>query len=328
MARSIMSVHERPSTLGLVNSVTETSHPSTTAHTHADAVNPTMRLPRPMTFVGLGTVGTIVLVATWLGTRREQRALVADTERLIAAEAANAVRTAIGEPALADVPAPVARYLRLAIRAQRQIDQIRITQRGTLRTDAASARWMRFDAEHLVVPAAAGFLWDARVQVAPLIHVRVRDALIDGRGSGRVALMSAWPVSAAAGGMEMNSGSLHRYLAEAVWYPTALLPSPHLQWSAIDATSALATLTSHDVSVSLEFRFAPSGEVMGIFTPARWGTFAEGFRQLPWEGHFRSYREQDGILVPMEGDVGWYIDGEWRAVWKGSVVDYTVRMRD
>jgi hypothetical protein len=87
-------------------------------------------------------------------------------------------------------------------------------------------------------------------------------------------------------------------------------------------------LTSHDVSVSLEFRFAPSGEVTGIYTPARWGAFSGGFRQVPWEGHFRNYRQQGGILVPMEGDVGWYIDNEWRAVWKGTVVNYAVRMRD
>jgi len=84
----------------------------------------------------------------------------------------------------------------------------------------------------------------------------------------------------------------------------------------------------HDVSVSLEFRFAPSGEVTGIYTPARWGTFSGGFRQLPWEGHFRNYRQQDGILVPTEADVGWYIDDEWRAVWKGTIVQYAVRMRD
>src|SRR5688572_7450692 len=42
-------------------------------------------------------------------------------------------------------------------------------------------------------------------------------------GSGHVGLLSAFAVSAAAATPEMNSGSLHRYLAEAVWYPTALL---------------------------------------------------------------------------------------------------------
>jgi hypothetical protein len=184
---------------------------------------------------------------------------------------------------------------------------------------------MSFEAEHLVVPAAAGFLWNARVRVAPFLHVRVRDALIDGIGAGQVSLLSAFTVGAAAGGVEMNSGSLHRYLAEAVWYPTALRPGPRLQWTPIDATRALATLTNHRVSVSLEFRFAPGGEVAGIYTPARWGTFPGGYRQVPWEGHFRDYRERDGMLVPTHGEVGWYIDDEWRAVWRGTVAAYRVR---
>jgi hypothetical protein len=59
-------------------------------------------------------------------------------------------------------------------------------------------------------------------------------------------------------------------------------------------TKALATLTNDRVSVSLEFRFGASGEVTGIYTPARWGTFAGGYKQVPWEGHFRDYRERDG----------------------------------
>jgi hypothetical protein len=120
----------------------------------------------------------------------------------------------------------------------------------------------------------------------------------------------------------MNSGSLHRFLAEAVWYPTALLPGPNLRWSAVDASTALATLTDHGVTVSLEFRFADTGEVTGIYTPARWGTFEGGYARRPWEGHFRDYQRRDGVLVPMEGDVGWYVDDEWQAVWRGTVIDY------
>jgi hypothetical protein len=123
----------------------------------------------------------------------------------------------------------------------------------------------------------------------------------------------------------MNSGSLHRYLAEAVWYPTALLPSRTLKWTAIDATASLATLAYRDVSVSLEFRFAPTGEVTGIYTPARWGMFSGRYSQVPWEGHFRDYRDRDGVVVPTEGDVGRYVDDEWRAVWKGTVTAFELR---
>ena len=177
-----------------------------------------------------------------------------------------------------------------------------------------------------MVPVAILFLWNSRFHVAPFVHVRVRDALIDGVGSGQVALMSAVPVSAASGGVEMNSGSLHRYLAEAVWCPTALLPGPRLRWThGDDTTTAVATLTNNTTSVSLEFRFGENGEVTGIYTPARWGTFQGGYKQVPWEGHFRDYREIDGVVVPAYGEVGWHIDGEWRAVWMGSVTAYQLR---
>lgn len=268
----------------------------------------------------------VAVMALWIGTRRQRGTLAADTERLMCAGPAHAPTTG-SHQTLSDLPPPVARYLRLAVPWRKEIQHVRISQTGTLRTDATVERWMPFEAEHLVVPAAAGFLWDARVHVAPLLHVRVRDALIDGIGSGQVTLLSAFTVSAAAGGLEMDSGSLHRYLAEAVWYPTALLPSAQLRWTPIDATSALATLTNDRVSVSLEFRFSDSGEVAGIYTPARWGTFQGGYRQVPWEGHFRDYRQRDGILVPTHGEVGWYVGAEWRAVWKGTVAAYQVRMR-
>ena len=100
-----------------------------------------------------------------------------------------------------------------------------ISQIGTLRTDPKSERWMSFSAEHFVVPPATGFVWDARVNVAPLVHVRVRDSLIEGRGAGLVSFLSAFTVGGDAGTPEMNSGSLHRFLAEAVWYPTTA-PEP------------------------------------------------------------------------------------------------------
>jgi hypothetical protein len=266
-----------------------------------------------------------LIVATWIASRRQQSELTAQIDRLIRAGTVQRPATQAATQGLDAVPAPVSRYLRWALRTEKHIQEIRIRQIGTIRTDVRSERWMPFEAEHIVVPPAIGFVWNARVKVAPLLHVRVRDALIGGRGSGQVSVLSAFTVDADADTPEMNSGSLHRYLAEAVWYPTALLPSSTLQWSAMDATRALATLTDDDVSVSLEFRFADTGEVSGIYTPARWGKFPEGYRQVAWEGHFRDYRELDGMFVPAEGDVGWYVDNEWRAVWRGRTTAFQLR---
>ena len=273
----------------------------------------------------LAVVVIALVVATWIGSGRQQAALAAAVDDLVRAGVRQRTDIRATDLGLENVPAPVARYLRLALPTPTRIQQVRMQQVGTLRTDASSERWMAFEADHVVVPPATGFVWNARVRVAPLLHVRVRDALIEGKGSGHVALLSAFAVSQDGGTLEMNSGSLHRYLAEAVWYPTALLPSAHLRWTEIDATKALATLTNHGIAVSLEFRFAESGEVAGIYTPGRWGTFAEGYRQVAWEGHFRDYRDRGGVIVPTEGDVGWYVNNEWRVVWKGTITGFEFR---
>jgi hypothetical protein len=268
----------------------------------------------------IATAMMAIVAAVWVGAQRQRRALAAGVDRLLRDAASAALPP--GPGTRDSLPAPVARYLELALPQQSAIRIVRLRQAGTLRTDAGSDNWMAFEAEHTAAPAVIGFVWDARVRIAPLLHVRVRDAFLDGAGSGHVSLLSAFTIAADAATPEMNSGSLHRFLAEAVWYPTALLPGANLRWSAVDASRAVATLTDHGVSVSLEFHFAGTGEVAGIYTPARWGTFGGGYEQRAWEGHFRNYQRRGGILVPSEGDVGWYVDDEWRMVWRAVITAY------
>lgn len=235
-----------------------------------------------------------------------------------AGESSTAPRSAENPCAL---PEPVVRYLSHALPDHgRHIRTARFTQDGFIRTDGTSDRWMPFTAQQYVAPEAAAFVWAAQLGLFPLVHLEVRDSLLRGRGVGQVALLSALPVGSAGGNMEMNSGALHRFLAEAVWYPTALLPGPHLRWSPIDDSSALATLTRAGTTVALEFRFNAAHEVTGIYTPSRWGSFDGGYRQVPWEGHFADYTLRAGMRVPTRGEVGWVVDGEWQAVWRGRIV--------
>jgi hypothetical protein len=279
-----------------------------------------------LTLLGVGVFVVCLALALWLKVRSQQSALSQLGESLIRASRARAAAQ-VNLNQLTDLPAPVARYFARVLQKEQPIIQLaRFRQVGTLRSDAMNDRWLKFEASQIVAPSAIGFLWNARVAVAPLIHVRVRDALVAGYGSGQVSLISAFTVAAAGGNLAMNSGALHRYLAEAVWYPTALLPSAQLRWSAIDDNTALATLTDNGVTVSLEFRFNTTGEVACIYTPARWGTFDGGYKQLPWQGHFRNYINRAGIVVPSEGEVGWYLEGKWRSVWKGTIMEATYEL--
>jgi hypothetical protein len=220
------------------------------------------------------------------------------------------------------LPLPVRRYLANALpQAVPSPWRVRLQQHGTLRTGTGSQRWMPFDATQCVSPGAAGFVWNAKVRAAPLLHLRVLDSLADGRGEGRVLLLSLLLVTRDGGTPEMNSGALHRFLAEAVWYPWALLPGERLRWTPIDARSALATLSAHGTTVSLEFRFSPAGEVTGIYTPARWGSFRGHYEQRAWEGHFFEYERRHGVLVPLRAEVGWYEGGALGLVWEGRIAE-------
>ena len=270
----------------------------------------------PIALVGIAAI-LLLLFIWWVLQKRSTSQLV---EGLGSVREGAPGRIEFG--AIDELPEPVSRYFRHVLRdSPSYIRLARFSQTGIVRTDPESMRWLRFRARHVIAPLATGFVWDARVTVAPLVHVRVRDAYVNGIGSGQVTLLSAIPVSRASGGPEMNSGSLHRYLAEAVWCPTALLPSAQLCWAPIDSRKASATLTHAGVTVSLEFWFNEEAEVIGVYSGGRWGRFGGGFNKIPWEGHFRNYVERFGMLVPSNGEVGWYSSGQWQCVWEGGILD-------
>lgn len=87
-----------------------------------------------------------LLVAVWIGARRQQSALSAGIDRLNRAAIVQAAAPSVTP--LNDLPAPVARYLRLALPTTKHIQEVCIRQTGMLRTDVSSERWMSFEAEH------------------------------------------------------------------------------------------------------------------------------------------------------------------------------------
>lgn len=133
------------------------------------------------------------------------------------------------------LPPPVVRYFKHVLADNQKLIKIaRMHQSGMLRTSMKTDAWSLFTAHQVVVPPATGFIWNAKVGMPLGAHVRVLDSYSAGVGAGRVSILSAFAVASKAGEPELNSGALHRYLAEAVWYPTALLPQSGVIWSPIN----------------------------------------------------------------------------------------------
>src|SRR5215831_4445754 len=124
------------------------------------------------------------------------------------------------------LPEPVRRYLRTALRpGQSIVTAARITHAGTFNPSITAERWKPFTSTQRVIVRRPGFVWNARMPLFPGVAVLVHDAYISGEGYLHPAMMGVLPLANLRGGGELGRGELMRFLAEAAWYPTALLPS-------------------------------------------------------------------------------------------------------
>ncbi|HEX5819250.1 MAG TPA: DUF6544 family protein [Gemmatimonadales bacterium] len=218
------------------------------------------------------------------------------------------------------LPAPVARYFRTVLRDGQPIPRrARIEQHGTFAVKATPDGWRPFTAVQQFTAHPAGFVWDARIRMAPGLDFLVRDAFVNGRGSMYGTILGLIPVVDVHDTPDIAAGALVRFLAEAVWLPTALLPSQGVRWAPIDSTSARATLTSGGTTVSLDFHFGADGLVERIYAPARGRDVAGTSVPTPWEGRWLAYAERGGVLVPVRGEVAWILPAGPLPYWRGEI---------
>jgi hypothetical protein len=218
---------------------------------------------------------------------------------------------------LGDLPGPVVRYFRAVLRdGQRIIRHVRLEQEGEFLLKAPDG-WRPFTAVQHIDPV--GFVWDARIRMMPGVSVLVRDGFVAGTGSMHAGLFGLITIVSREGSPEIASAALMRYLAEAVWCPTALLPSQGVRWGPVDDSTARATLSVGPVTVSLDYRFGADGLVRGIYAPERGRDVNGTSVPTPWQGRWSEWGEQDGVRIPLRGEVEWVLPEGPQPYWRGRV---------
>jgi hypothetical protein len=262
------------------------------------------------------SAATAVAVGSGLWQRAAERAAA----RLGAGRTVPAVETVSAEEMRA-LPEPVARYFAQVLApGQPPIRAARVEQAGEFRTGGADAGWSPFTAVQHFSVAPPGFVWNAEIRMAPFLSVRVRDGYVGGTGEMRVRLAALLPLVDRSGGPGLNAGALQRWLAEAVWFPTALLPGRGVTWQPVDDSVARATVTDGGTRVSLDFTFSPEGEIVRAYTPARFRDVGGTDVPTPWACSYRDYRWVDGVRIPGAGEVEWILPEGRLAYWRGRVV--------
>lgn len=203
------------------------------------------------------------------------------------------------------LPSPVQNWLQYSqvVGKERSVT-VRAKQDVTMRLKADQP-WMNAQVEQYFRTDEPGFIWAVDIKAAPLFHIVGRDKYIEGRGNMLIKLLSLITVVNGSG-KEIDQGTLIRYLAETMWFPTAAL-SEYIQWEGIDPNSAKATMSYKGVTASGVFTFNEKGEVLN-FVAQRYGDFDGEYRLETWSCVMNEYKEFDGLNVPSQGDIIWKLE--------------------
>ncbi len=268
-----------------------------------------------------GTAGVAIATRRW----------ASETQRLldVLSESAPGAPRSVNFESLSPLPLPVQRYFRTVVKdGQHFITQAVIEQSGEFRskeTDDPESDWQPFTATQGFATWPPGFVWNARIRMGLVGAVWVRDSYLARRASMVGAIMGTIPVVNEPDTPDLRAGALQRYLAESVWFPTALLPESGVRWTAVDDSHAKAALTEGATTVSLDFEFGNDGQILSAYTPGRRRADPENKGQyltLPWGGRYRGYQEQHGVLVPVEFEVYWMVNGREQPYCRGRNVRF------
>lgn len=213
-----------------------------------------------------------------------------------------------------EIPARVVEYCRRCIPTPP--DEPRGThfeQKGEIRLGQGKP-WLPFTAEQTCDAVRPGFVWHARVTMAPLMTCVVEDAFQDGHGRLDAKVLGLVPV-AHARGPEIDRGEMQRYLAELVWCPMAFLHNPELRYR--EQPDGTVRVWVGEESTYVDFTFDDAGNIVRAFTTTRVrGDLAAA---QPWEGRFFDDRDFGGIRAPARAEVGWHTPEGPYLYWRGEI---------
>jgi hypothetical protein len=223
---------------------------------------------------------------------------------------------------LADLPEPVQRFFQAVLTPGAPLVAVaEFGHRGRINLEPERERWSVFASTQMTTSQRPGFDWDARIRRAPGVQLFVHDGYVAGEGRLKAVVLGLWRVAEEQGSPELAQAQLMRYLAEAVWYPTKLLPSQGVEWEAIDAERARASLSDGEHRVSLTFEFEESGLIRAVHAEGRWRLEPGGPIERPWEGRFSDYEWRSGMRVPTSAEVAWLLPSGRRPYWRGMLTD-------
>lgn len=263
-------------------------------------------------------ITVVFAILLWRG-RSNWSQYISTQQRKVKANASDEI-TYINLNEVNGLPEPVKKYFHRVLKDGAPIiNHAFVSQLGGFRARPEMKEWSKMEAEQYFSSRPRAFVWASTISMEPGLSISVCDSYIGGKGEIKGKILKLFTLINAKNQRELNEGALQRYLAEAVWFPTALLPSQGVTWTALDDHSANATITDSGISTSLEFEFNEKGEIISAYTPSRYKEVSGKYEATPWKGRYSNYINVNGYLVPQQGEVEWHLKDKIYPYWKARL---------
>ena len=123
----------------------------------------------------------------------------------------------------------------------------------------------------------------------------------------RIRLLSLFPFVNATG-EEINQGSMVRYLAEGMWYPSALL-NDYVSWDSVNDSIAKAVMTYKGITVTGQYSFNRDDDVTG-FNAMRYREKNGKYKLENWVVKNEKFKGFNGMRIPYQSEIAWKEGGE------------------
>jgi len=196
---------------------------------------------------------------------------------------------------LVDLPEPVQRYFKYVLKeGQPYISYARLKHDGQFKNDLKKD-WVNIEGEQYFTTEKPGFIWKGTTSMFVARDMYIGDA------GGLIATLFFIINVVDAKGEKYNQGELLRWLSESVWFPTNLLPSERLKWTAIDNSTAKLTFNYNGLSLFYIVTFNEKGEIIQMETKR----YMDEKRLETWIVKAIKYEEINGVVIPMRAEVFW-----------------------
>jgi len=236
------------------------------------------------------------------------RQIEADIERLFAVSR-NISDTTFTYEQISGLPEPVQRYFRYSIGEEGKyyLSYAKLKHSGTFRQNEEQG-WMNIEGREYFTTERPGFVWTGKISPFPLLWLSGIDTYIEGKANFQIRLLSLISIADERNSKKLDESELQRWLAEAPWFPTALLPSRNLHWEEIDKSSARAVVKDDSdgptITANAIFHFNEKGEIVEVVAD-RYRSVDNIYTKQKWFGYYRDYKKIEDVMIPNEIEVAW-----------------------